>query len=136
MITKRIVILAASVAFLAASTSVVPAAAADDALPDALPDALEAGWKGEKVCERLHEDEHIRVLKCTFGPDQGHERHFHPAYFGYVMSGGQMRLTDASGTRDVTITTGQTIEGDGVPWHQAENIGDTSQSYIMIEKKY
>jgi hypothetical protein len=38
-----------------------------------LPMALCAGWQGERVCEQLHEDAPIRVLRCTFAPGVGHE---------------------------------------------------------------
>ena len=33
---------------------------------DKIPDPLEAGWKGEKVCEVIEENDEIRILKCTF----------------------------------------------------------------------
>ena len=31
-----------------------------------LPDPLAAGWKGESVCEMIHEDQEVRVLKMHF----------------------------------------------------------------------
>jgi hypothetical protein len=34
-----------------------------------LPDPLAAGWKGEPVCEKLHEDEPLRILRCSFPPN-------------------------------------------------------------------
>lgn len=108
-----------------------PAAAADE-----LPDALNAGWKGEKVCELMHEDEHIRVLRCTFRAGQGHERHYHPPHFGYALSGGTARIVDSEGARESSVPTGWTWTSDGVAWHTAENIGDTTQRYLIIEKKY
>ena len=37
-----------------------------------LPDPLQAGWKGEKVCEVLEDNAKIRVLKCSFAPSVGH----------------------------------------------------------------
>ena len=30
-----------------------------------LPDPLQAGWKGEKVCEVVEENKSVRVLKCV-----------------------------------------------------------------------
>lgn len=64
-----------------------------------LPDPLAAGWKGESVCEKLHEDERLRILRCRFPLNVGHERHYHPPHVGYVISGGSMQVTDADGTR-------------------------------------
>ena len=74
------------------------AAAAD------LPDALTAGWKGEKTCEKLLEDEKVRVARCTFPPGVGHERHFHPPHYLYVLGAGRVRVTDAKGTREAQVT--------------------------------
>ena len=102
-----------------------------------LPGALEAGWQGRKVCELLHEDEKIRTLRCTFPPGVGHERHYHPAHFGYTLKGGStMRITDASGDREVPVKSGGTWESTGVPWHSVVNIGDTTTQYLIVEKKY
>jgi hypothetical protein len=59
-----------------------------------LPMALCAGWQGERVCEQLHDDVSVRVLRCTFAPGVGHEMHYHPPHFGYVLSGESvMRIT-------------------------------------------
>ena len=99
-----------------------------------MPSALEAGWQGERVCELLHQTETHRVLRCIFPPGVGHERHFHPAHFGYAISGGKMRITDASGTRTVEIPTGSSFSSAGVPWHEGVNVGDTTVTYIMIEE--
>jgi quercetin dioxygenase-like cupin family protein len=100
-----------------------------------LPDPLAAGWQGKSVCEKLHEDQYQRILRCTFPPGIGHERHFHPRHFGYALSGGTMRITDAKGTRDATLEAGSYFSNDGVPWHEGLNIGDTTVTYLMIEPK-
>src|SRR5262245_2176925 len=71
-----------------------------------LPDALAAGWKGAKTCEKLFEDEKLRVARCTFPPGVGHERHFHPPHYLYVLGGGKVRVTDGNGTRDAETTSG------------------------------
>ena len=102
-----------------------------------LPGALEAGWQGEKVCELLHEDDMLRVLRCTFPPGVGHERHFHPSHFGYSLKGGAtMRITDASGERESSGKSGGTWESTGVDWHHVVNVGETTAQYLIIEKKY
>ena len=47
-----------------------------------LPDPLEAGWNNEAVCEVIDDNSNVRVLKCTFAPGIGHEKHYHNPLFG------------------------------------------------------
>ena len=101
----------------------------------ALPDPLQAGWKGEPVCERLHEDSEQRILRCTFPPNVGHERHFHVPNFGYAIAGGRMRITDEGGVRELDLPTGSNFASEGTPWHEVLNIGDTTVVYLIIERK-
>ena len=100
-----------------------------------LPDPLEAGWQGEPVCERLHEGRGQRVLRCTFPPGSGHERHFHVPHFGYAIAGGKMRITDERGVRDVELATGSHFHSEGVAWHEVLNIGDTTVIYLIVEQE-
>lgn len=100
-----------------------------------LPDPLSAGWHGKPVCEKLHEDAEQRVLRCTFPPGVGHERHFHPRHFGYALSGGQMQITDAKGTRVVDIKSGSSFSSGGVEWHEALNVGETPVQYLIVEPR-
>ena len=100
-----------------------------------LPDPLEAGWEGESVCEVMHEDDALRVLKCTFPPGVGHERHYHDRHFGYVLVGGRMQITDAEGTRVVDIPDDSTWDSDGVEWHEVVNVGETTSQYLIVEPK-
>jgi hypothetical protein len=100
-----------------------------------LPDPLEAGWNGEKVCEVLENRPKLRVLKCTFPPNVGHERHYHSPHVGYTLSGGTFRITDANGTRDVDIPTGYSFTNDGVEWHEVLNIGKTTAEFLIMEYK-
>ncbi|HSM30832.1 MAG TPA: cupin domain-containing protein [Woeseiaceae bacterium] len=111
----------------------VPFAA--DADDPALPDPLEAGWQGVPVCEKLHEDTDHRILRCTFPPGVGHERHFHPRHFGYAIAGGRVRITDADGTRELSLKTGSSFSSDGVAWHEIENIGDSTIVYLIVEPR-
>lgn len=110
-----------------------PSIAADD--KGRLPDPLEAGWKGKKICENLIEDDRHRVLRCTFPPGGGHDRHHHAPHSGYVIAGGLMRITDARGVREVDIKTGSTWTSDGHAWHEAINIGTSTAQYLIIEIK-
>lgn len=100
-----------------------------------LPDALEAGWEGNRVCEKLHEDDQIRVLRCTVPPGGGHERHFHTPHYGYVLSGGKLRIEDDGGARIVEVATGSDFYSKGTPWHEAVNIGGTTASFLVVEPK-
>ena len=100
-----------------------------------IPYAADAGWKGEKVCELLFENDDARAMRCIFPPGVGHERHYHPPHFGYILKGGTMRITDANGTRDVVLKDGATWWSDGVAWHEALNIGDATSVYLIVEPK-
>ena len=125
------IVRAVSLMIISASLSVVAAWATQPELPD----PLEAGWKGAQVCEQLHEDSDQRILRCTFAPSVGHERHFHNRHFGYAIAGGRMRITDSSGTREVELATGSSFPSDGVAWHEVVNIGNSTVVYLIIEPK-
>jgi hypothetical protein len=101
----------------------------------ALPDPLAAGWNGEPVCEVLQENGTIRVLKCTFPPGVGHERHYHGPHVGYTLAGSLMRVTDTTGTREVQTTAGTSFASAGIEWHEVLNIGDETAEYLIIEYK-
>lgn len=100
-----------------------------------LMDPLVAGWKGQKVCEVLEENEKVRALKCTFAPGIGHDRHFHAAHFGYTLEGGKFQITDTTGTREVNVPTGFDFYNDRIEWHQVLNIGETTAVFLIVEPK-
>ena len=100
-----------------------------------LPDPLQAGWQGKDVCELLHEDDELRVLKCTFPPGVGHERHYHRPHFGYTLSGSTFQIRDTTGTRDIEILSGTNFNSKGIEWHEALNIGDSTGVFLIIEPK-
>lgn len=99
------------------------------------PDPLEAGWKGQKVCEVLEDSDQIRVLKCTFPPNVGHEKHAHQTHFGYTLKGGRFRISDAEGTREVDVPTGYNFYNEGISVHEVKNIGDSTAIFLIIEPK-
>lgn len=101
----------------------------------ALPDPLQAGWKSQPVCEVLQDNAKVRVLRCTFKPGVGHERHYHKPHFGYTISGSRMRITDDKGTREVNVATGSNFFSEGVVWHEVLNIGDSTAVFLIIEPK-
>jgi quercetin dioxygenase-like cupin family protein len=100
-----------------------------------LPDPLAAGWEGQPVCEVLEENDNIRVLKCTFPPGVGHERHYHSEHFGYTISGGTFRIQDTNGARNVQVPTGYSFYNELIEWHEVLNIGDSMAVFILIEPK-
>lgn len=96
-----------------------------------------AGWQGERVCENLHEDQMIRILRCTFPPGIGHEMHYHPPHFGYVLSGDSiMRITTDAGVADRPVHAGSTFTNDTEIRHAALNVGSETTTYLIVEKKY
>jgi quercetin dioxygenase-like cupin family protein len=102
-----------------------------------LPQALCAGWQGERVCEQLHEDTMIRVLRCTFPPGVGHEAHYHPPHFGYVLEGESvMRITTDEGGSDRPVRAGGSFVNDAEVRHAALNVGAQTTTYLIVEKKY
>lgn len=104
-------------------------------LPD-LPEAMEAGWKGKKMCEVLYENSSARVGRCIFPPGTGHEKHFHYPHFGYVLEGGELKITDHDGNVETRQTvTGKSWSTDEITIHEAINIGETTTSYLIIEPR-
>ncbi|MBV1922847.1 MAG: cupin domain-containing protein [Flavobacteriaceae bacterium] len=100
-----------------------------------LPDPLVAGWENQSVCELIKENDKVRVLKCTFSPNVGHERHYHDEHFGYTLAGGKFRITDTTGVREVDIPTGYDFYNEKVEWHEVLNIGETTAVFLIIEPK-
>ncbi len=98
-------------------------------------DPLQAGWEGKPVCELLEENKKLRVLKCTFAPGVGHERHFHPQHFGYTLAGSTFKITDATGTREIQVPAGSDFYSDGTEWHEVLNVGDSTGIFLIIEPK-
>jgi quercetin dioxygenase-like cupin family protein len=100
-----------------------------------LPDPLEAGWNNEAVCEVLEENEKRRVLKCTFPPGVGHEKHFHAPHFGYTLKGSKFRIKDDKGTREVQVLSGSSFSKEEVTSHEVLNIGDSTAVFLIFEAK-
>ena len=121
----------ATMMLLAISLFAAPVGAAAPPLPH----PLAAGWQGKAVCEKLHDDASHRILRCTFPPGVGHERHYHPQHFGYALSGGRVRMTDSRGTRELDLQAGSHFTSQGTAWHEIFNIGDTTIAYLIVEPK-
>lgn len=100
-----------------------------------LPDPLEAGWNNQPVCEVLEDNTKQRILKCTFPPGVGHEKHYHNPHFGYTLQGSKFRITDQNGTKEVKVPTGTTFSKSEITWHEVLNIGDSTAVFLIIEAK-
>ncbi len=100
-----------------------------------LPDPLMAGWEGSKVCELIEDNDKVRVLRCTFAPGIGHERHYHDPHFGVTLSGSTFRITDETGTKDVDVPSNSHFYSEGTEWHEVLNVGDSTAVFLIIEPK-
>ena len=102
---------------------------------NSLPDPLEVGWNNKPVCEVLEENSKLRVLKCTFPPGVGHERHHHKTHFGYTLAGSKFRIKDNTGIKEVNVPTGSNFYNERIEWHEVLNIGDSTAVFLIIEPK-
>lgn len=100
-----------------------------------LPDPLEAGWERVSVCELVEDNKDIRVLKCTFAPGVGHEKHYHKPHFGYALAGSRFKIKDENGVREVDVPSGSHFYSEGVVWHEVLNVGDSTAVFLIIEPK-
>ena len=100
-----------------------------------LPDPYQAGWEGKKVCEVLEDNDELRVLRCTFPPGVGHEKHYHEPHFGYALVGGKFKIEEANATREVSFPTGYSWSKGEVSEHQVLNTGDSTAVFLIIEYK-
>ena len=116
-------------------TVLIIATACEEKSKHELPDPLEAGWNGMQVCEVLSEDEKLRVLKCTFPPGVGHEKHYHAPHVGYSIKGSLFKIEDASGTREVNVPSDYHFENREVVIHEVQNMGQDTAVFLIIEAK-
>jgi quercetin dioxygenase-like cupin family protein len=100
-----------------------------------LADPLQAGWNNQPVCEVLQDNAKQRILKCSFPPGVGHEKHYHNPHFGYTLKGSKFRITDQNGTKEVNVPSGSIFSKDEVTWHEVLNIGDSTAVFLIIEPK-
>lgn|SRR5690554_4811530 len=103
--------------------------------PPHLPDPHEAGWKGEQICEVIFENEQQRVLRCTFPPGTGHEKHYHEPHFGYTVKGSTFRMISDNGTREVDVPSGSHFHNSEIIEHEVLNIGDSTAVFLIFEVK-
>ncbi len=99
------------------------------------PDPLAAGWNNQSVCELVEDNKKLRVIRCTFAPGIGHEKHYHDPHFGYTISGSKFRIKDKNGVKEVNVTTGSSFYSKGTEWHEVLNIGDSTAVFLIMEPK-
>jgi quercetin dioxygenase-like cupin family protein len=105
-------------------------------MAEEVPDAFSVEWQGKHLCEKLYEDSQVRIGRCTFPPGAVHACHSHPGYFGFTLSGGRGQVRDARGIRQGETKPGDHRNNPPIPWHEYTNTGDTTISFLVVEKKY
>ena len=79
----------------------------------------------------------ISPAKVLKPPGVGHEMHYHPPHFGYVLEGDSvMRITTAAGVVDRAVHAGSWFSNDAEIQHAALNVGEQTTRYLIVEKKY
>ena len=97
--------------------------------------AQEAAKVAPHVYKVLFENERVRLLDVRMKPGDASDQHSHPDYVLYAITGGKVKLTDASGqSAEVEIQAGDTMwrEADE---HSALNVGTTELQAIFVELK-
>ena len=85
----------------------------------------------------LKKNDKIRVLKCTFEPGVGHEitlliaPHFCQSHKRQSLSEWRTKTAFAKWTS----VSGASYWSDGVEWHTALNIGDSTAVVLIVEPK-
>ncbi len=46
-----------------------------------------------------------------------------------------MRISDASGVREVEPRTGSSFQSPGIAWHEVRNIGDSTAIFLIVEHR-
>jgi len=84
----------------------------------------------------LLENQHVRVIEATFKPGAKEPAHTHPAGWYYVTKAGTLKVSYASGKVDMwKPEVGEQAWMDGEEAHSAENFGETTLQYILVEVK-
>jgi quercetin dioxygenase-like cupin family protein len=88
-----------------------------------------------KTVKVKFENERVRVLEAELPPGVKEQVHSHPAYVIYVQTGGKVRNYAADGkTTESELKTGDVVYREPLT-HAAENIGDTTMHFILVELK-
>jgi len=83
----------------------------------------------------VFENDHVRVLRITYGPGDKSVMHEHPDAVVVILSGGTVRMHYPDGTtEDLESNDGDAYWSDAVT-HLPENIGDGRVEAILVEFK-
>ncbi|HEX3095532.1 MAG TPA: cupin domain-containing protein [Patescibacteria group bacterium] len=87
-----------------------------------------------KIHTVIFENSKVRALKVVVEPGDTAEMHSHPDNIIMVTQGGTLTMTDKNGTKEVTLTTGDTFFSDRNE-HSVENKSGNTVKVIQIELK-
>ena len=123
----RFHLLAATMAFVIASVAfIVPASSVW---------AQDPAVVNSKTIKVKFENDRVRVLEAELPPGVKEQVHSHPAYVIYVQAGGKVRNYAADGkTTETELKTGEVLYREPLT-HAAENIGNTTMHFILVELK-
>jgi len=105
--------------------------------------AIAAGMQAQDVVKVspatnkvLVENAYVRVVQATFAPGASEPVHTHPASWYYVTQAGRLRVTYATGKVEIwEPKVGESAWMNGEAPHSAENVGETTLQYILVEVK-
>ena len=82
------------------------------------------------------ENQYVRVIEATFKPGAKEPVHTHPAGWYYVTKAGTLKVSYTSGKVEMwKPKVGEQAWMDGEEAHSAENVGETTLQYILVEVK-
>ncbi|HEY6914441.1 MAG TPA: cupin domain-containing protein [Paludibacter sp.] len=80
-------------------------------------------------------NEKVRVIEIEFAPGEVAPWHHHPAHVAYVLTGGDLEITDKGKTAQVvTLKEGEAMYLPAVT-HMAKNVGTTTIKLVVTEIK-
>lgn len=81
------------------------------------------------------ENEHVRVVRITYGPHEKSVMHEHPPNVAVFLTDGETRFTLPDGTTQESPAKAGTAEWDGGGKHLPENTSDEPLELILVELK-
>lgn len=118
-----------------ASTPQEPAAPASppakpEPAPAPAPDPTEVG---SNIYKKVFDNDSVRMFEVTFKPGDKIALHRHPDHVVYVISGGKLRVSPATGApQDFDLKAGQAMFLPAQE-HSAENVGTTEVKSVVLE---
>ena len=81
------------------------------------------------------ENDHVRVLRISYGPGEKSVMHEHPNAVAVILSDGRWKMTDSEGKiEEIAAKAGQVLWTPAVK-HLPENMGDEPTEVILVEMK-